>query len=152
MTDDVVTRKSKGTDPPRCKVCGDRHWGVCSNRSPIGAIADQAPKAGAARLTIEGRVAGRSVSDRRVVAADTAPGLPTVSTGIAAVMPGDKPLTLGEVVTARAALDGVTTRGTPRKRAPKGTFDRKKHQREAARKRRAAKKATGTGTETRGKT
>lgn len=34
----------------------------------------------------------------------------------------------------------LTVRGTPRKRKPKGTFDRKAYQREAARKRRAAQK------------
>lgn len=39
----------------------------------------------------------------------------------------------------------LTTRGTPRRRAPKGSFDRKSYQREWARKRRAAKRAcTGT--------
>lgn len=31
----------------------------------------------------------------------------------------------------------LTTRGTPRRRAPKGTFDRKAYQREKARERRA---------------
>lgn len=38
-----------------------------------------------------------------------------------------------------ASSSPLTTRGTPRQRAPKGTFDRKAYQREAAKKRRAAK-------------
>lgn len=40
---------------------------------------------------------------------------------------------------AAAHLAPVTKKGTPRQRAPKGTFDRKAYQREAAKRRRAAK-------------
>lgn len=48
---------------------------------------------------------------------------------------------------AKTALAEVTARGTPRKRAPKGTFDRAAYQREAARKRRAKQKAEKGKTE-----
>lgn len=38
----------------------------------------------------------------------------------------------------------ITTRGTPRKRAPKGTFDKRAYQRELMRRKRAEKKAKPT--------
>lgn len=48
---------------------------------------------------------------------------------------------LAAAESAAAHLAPVTKKGTPRQRAPKGTFDRKAWQREAAKKRRAAAKA-----------
>jgi len=47
-------------------------------------------------------------------------------------------LTQAEAAAAHLAPD-LTKRGTPRQRAPKGTFDRKAYQREKARERRAEK-------------
>lgn len=38
-------RKSKATDPPKCKLCGVRHWGICIDHTSMGAIADQSPGA-----------------------------------------------------------------------------------------------------------
>lgn len=34
-----VERKSKGIDPPRCKVCTKRHWGTCANQTTGGYLA-----------------------------------------------------------------------------------------------------------------
>lgn len=57
------------------------------------------------------------------------------------------PTLLAEAERAAAHLaPDVTTRGTPRKRAPKGTFDRKANQRERAKKRRAAERAAREAT------
>lgn len=30
--------RSKGTDAPKCKVCGSRHWGTCLNQGGGGYI------------------------------------------------------------------------------------------------------------------
>lgn len=32
-------KRSKGTDAPKCKVCGARHWGTCANQTPGGYLA-----------------------------------------------------------------------------------------------------------------
>jgi hypothetical protein len=50
---------------------------------------------------------------------------------------------LAKAEAAASHLAPLTKRGTPRQRAPKGTFDRKAYQREAARERRAKLKAEG---------
>ena len=60
-------------------------------------------------------------------------------------VPGDCPVTVSTMTvekvgagdTPAAAPAPLTVRGTPRQRAPKGTFDRKAYQREAAKERRA---------------
>ncbi len=116
---------SKLTDPPKCKNnCGrGAHWGPCfvrDEKPPAPSIIDVTPnKSTAARMDVPSGVA----SPKKDAAAGTqAP-------------PVDK------LETARKVLADVTTRGTPRKRAPKGTFDRKAHQAKKARERRAAKKA-----------
>lgn len=46
----------------------------------------------------------------------------------------------GGVAWLRSMAYPITTRGTPRKRAPKGTFDKRAYQRELMRRKRAEKK------------
>lgn len=54
----------------------------------------------------------------------------------------ESPASATKLASAKKALEGVTKKGTPRQRAPKGTgFDRKAYQREKAKERRERERA-----------
>lgn len=41
---EVVERKSKGIDAPKCKNCGKRHWGTCADQTSGGYLAGTASR------------------------------------------------------------------------------------------------------------
>lgn len=137
---------------PKCKICGDEHWGLCpkfqapdkrhSEGEPrikpkpvgqAGSPANPEAKASKANPRDDAPVASEADGDAsRLSAGRTAQGAPAKAARAA--------LKKAETESAHLA-PALTTRGTPRKRAPKGTVDRKAYQAEKARKRRARKRA-----------
>lgn len=42
---DEPKKRSKGIDAPRCKVCGQQHWGTCANQGGGGYLYRQLQEA-----------------------------------------------------------------------------------------------------------
>lgn len=100
-------------DHPKCKICGDRHrLGPCAQ-----SLKKVSPKAA------NEMVGGLPVTAAPYLADGTGRRASTSAAKLKADL--ETGLTAGETA-------------TPRKRAPRGTFDRKAYQRELMRKRRAA--------------
>jgi hypothetical protein len=129
-------QKAEPAQKPMAKKQGKS--GGSTKAQPIDPEPRKSPKSTAGSSVVEH---GAEVSE----AAGSNPALP-VDTPPAPIVPAqvDEKAREGLLAQAEAAaahLAPLTKRGTPRQRAPKGTFDRKEWQRKAAQRRRAALKA-----------
>jgi len=116
-------------DFPKCKFCGERHrngpeW--CSELKSSGGGVESRHAAG---VVPEQPVHGIG-SEHRVRKARNGP-----QAGVAPSPPEAKPKKAKPL--SKAIAEGLHTESKPKKRAPRGTFDRKAYQRELMRKRRS---------------
>lgn len=155
-------------EAPKCRLCDERHFGPCpkfaSDRSVAqrgDGVSHAAKTAGVATRSVRQKstAARKDVHSKRNQVARPEPAAPTQkATGAGTQAPPVDTVyppmnlnpekvaadvayakTLAKAEASVAHLAPVTKAGIPRQRAPKGTFDRKAYQREAAKKRRAVK-------------
>lgn len=108
----------KATEPPKCKACGENHWGTCLDHSSRGYLSSRAEPA------------PPEVRAQRIAKADEIIGETKPKPG--KVKPARKP---------RAAKPKATAETKTRGR-PKSITDMKAYKAQKARERRAAKKPT----------
>ena len=107
-------------DAPKCRLCGERHYGLCPSLKGSAAKARAASADAQAQPTERGSQRQPHHEGKRRQKARSSAVEPTAHNGLVA---GSTPAA-----------------PTKRKRAPNGTFDRKTYQRELMRKRRTAEK------------
>lgn len=129
---------------PLHKLCGTRHWShqTCPTIKSTAAPVSE-PRLG---MSMPGKGASRTVpqashADNREVVTGPHRESGETNSGATGGRQLQPALRTGVAPGAVDTITPLTVRGTPRKRAPKGTFDRKAYQRQKARERRAKLKA-----------